>query len=118
MDAQVIERAYGILWRTHGSAGANAARLLLLPLIGKAGQQRGIDYALLNEPNPNLASVGVTGIHLKRIGDYVIVSAEIGGRWVDVINERHDGSFSHIVEPGGMLKAFFADFADAEAESA
>lgn len=46
--------------------------------------------------------VPVTGIHLVRLGDYVVVKAEIDGKWVEVIREHHDGSFSHIVEPNGM----------------
>lgn len=49
-------------------------------------------------------AVPVTGIHLVRIGDYVIVRAEMDGKWVDVIKEHHDGSFSHIVEPLGMRR--------------
>ncbi len=48
--------------------------------------------------------VPVTGIHLVRLGDYVIVKAEIDGKWVEVIREHHDGSFSHIVEPLGMRR--------------
>jgi hypothetical protein len=49
--------------------------------------------------------VPITGVHLKRIGDYAYVAVEIDGEWVDVIRERLDSNFSHIVEPGGMLKA-------------
>ncbi len=48
--------------------------------------------------------VPVSGIHLVRIGDYVVVKAEIDGKWVEVIREHHDGSFSHIVEPLGMRR--------------
>lgn len=48
--------------------------------------------------------IPVTGIHLVRLGDYVIVNAEIDGKWVEVIREHHDGSFSHIVEPLGMRR--------------
>lgn len=47
-------------------------------------------------------SVAITGVWLKRLGDYNIVSVEIGGRWVDVIREHWDGSPSHIVEPAGI----------------
>jgi hypothetical protein len=50
--------------------------------------------------------VEVTGIWLLRVtGQGIVVRAEIDGRWVDVISERFDGEFSHIVEPGGMLTA-------------
>lgn len=58
-------------------------------------------------------SLEVTGIHLLQLGDYVIVRAEIDGRWVEVIREHHEGSFSHIVEPGGMRRC--ADLTAAEA---
>ena len=51
------------------------------------------------------APVEVTGIWLVRIGDAAIVRAEIGGQWVEVIREGYDGSYSHIVEPGGMRLA-------------
>lgn len=108
MDASemdVLERAYGVLWSDHGgSTRAHQARKLLLSRIGKEGQRRGIQYALDNKPE-HQGPVGVTGIHLLRLGDYVIVNAEIDGRWVEVIREIHDGSFSHIVEPGGMISA-------------
>jgi hypothetical protein len=48
--------------------------------------------------------MNISAIHLVRIGDYVHVKAEIDGRFVTVIKERADGSFSHIVEEGGMQK--------------
>lgn len=54
-------------------------------------------------------SVVVTGIHLFRLGDYVVVRAEVDGKWVEVIRERFDGSFSHIVEPGGIRAALEAE---------
>ena len=46
----------------------------------------------------------ITTIHLVRVGDYAYVKAEINGRFVTVIKEHVDGSFSHIVEEGGMQK--------------
>jgi len=46
--------------------------------------------------------VAVTGIWLVRSGGHAVVLAEIDGVWVEVIREGYDGSFSHIVEPGGM----------------
>lgn len=53
----------------------------------------------------NQEPIAVMGIHLFRIGEHVVVSAEIDGKWVEVIRERHDGAFSHIVEPSGMRSA-------------
>lgn len=52
-----------------------------------------------------IAPVAVTGIHLMRLGDSVVVRAEIDGVWVCVIQENYYGEFSHIVEPDGMRKA-------------
>jgi len=52
--------------------------------------------------------VPVTGVHLKKSGDYTIVCVEIGGAWIEVIRERSDGEFSHIVEPAGMYSRYFA----------
>jgi hypothetical protein len=49
--------------------------------------------------------VAVSGIHLMRLGDHVVVAVEIGGKWIEVIREWHDGSFSHIVEPDGIRRA-------------
>jgi len=48
--------------------------------------------------------MNITAIHLVRIGDYAYVKAEIDGRFVTVIKEHADGSFSHIVEEGGMQR--------------
>lgn len=50
-------------------------------------------------------TVAVSGIHLFRVGEHVVVSVEINGQWVEVIRERHDGAFSHIVEPSGIRQA-------------
>ncbi len=47
--------------------------------------------------------VRISAVHLVRIGDDVIVSVEIDGYWLEVIRERADGAFSHIVEGGGIL---------------
>lgn len=49
--------------------------------------------------------ISVTGIHLVRIGDNVMVNAEIDGKWVTVIEEYAEAPFSHIVEPSGMRAA-------------
>lgn len=46
--------------------------------------------------------VPVTAVHLVRIGDHVIVNVEVGGQWVEIIREHHEGSFSHICEAGGI----------------
>lgn len=53
----------------------------------------------MNEP------IAVTGIMLRRYGNYAIVEAEIDGKWVMVVSEPLDSNFSHIVEPSGMRLA-------------
>lgn len=50
-------------------------------------------------------TIAISGIHLMRHGDRVIVAAEIEGRWIEVIRELHESNFGHIVEPGGMRRA-------------
>lgn len=46
-EASVIEMAYGALWREHGtSPRLHEARRLLLGLLDKEGQRRGIAYAI------------------------------------------------------------------------
>jgi hypothetical protein len=52
---------------------------------------------------------GITGIKLWRDGTWpnerAVVEVEIDGRWVEVIRERLDGPFSHIVELPGIQAA-------------
>ena len=49
----------------------------------------------------------LSGIRLRVGGDYIVVDAEIGGRWVEVIREYcpYEGTISHSVEPLGILCA-------------
>jgi hypothetical protein len=49
--------------------------------------------------------VPVTGVWLRRVGDYAEVLAEVDGEWRLIIKEHVDGHFSHIVEPSGIHKA-------------
>jgi hypothetical protein len=47
----------------------------------------------------------ISGIHLVRHGEYVIVNMEVDNQWVKVITEYDpDGltPFSHIIEPRGI----------------
>ena len=53
-------------------------------------------------------SVPVQGIRLRKDGEHTIVDAEIGGMWIEVIRERTDGEFCHIVEPAGMYSRYYA----------
>ena len=49
-------------------------------------------------------TIEITGVWLVRLGDKAIVRVEIDGRWIDVIEEHAEGSFSHIAETGGILR--------------
>jgi hypothetical protein len=44
-------------------------------------------------------------IWLRRDGEHVAVLIDVCGIWIEVIRERADGAFSHIVEPSGILAA-------------
>lgn len=57
---------------------------------------------------PRGEMVPVEGIRLRKNGVYTIVDAEIGGAWIEVICERSDGEFCHIVEPDGMWAAYYS----------
>ncbi len=50
----------------------------------------------------------VMGIRLRKDGEYTIVDAEIGGVWLEVIRERSDGEFCHIVESSGIYSRYYA----------
>lgn len=47
--------------------------------------------------------VEISAIHLSTVGEHVIVAVEIGGNWIEVIRERKDNAYSHIVEAHGIL---------------
>ena len=49
-------------------------------------------------------SVAITGIHLCKQSGNAVVLVEIGGEWVEVVRENAALSFSHIVEPEGIVK--------------
>lgn len=46
--------------------------------------------------------IAITGLWLRRSGDYAVVCVEVGGKWVEAIVEHVDGTFSHIAEPRGI----------------
>lgn len=53
-------------------------------------------------------AIEISGIRLATtVSERLIVEAEVGGRWVEVINEYYDGdlNISHIVEVLGIQKA-------------
>jgi len=51
--------------------------------------------------------IPIMGIRLRKTGEYTVVDAEIGGDWIEVIRERSDVEFSHIVEADGMWAAYY-----------
>jgi hypothetical protein len=50
-------------------------------------------------------TVCISGLWLRQEGSDAVVLIEVGGHFVEVIRERSDGPFSHIVEPAGMRNA-------------
>lgn len=62
----------------------------------------------ISASGPRGEMVPVEGIRLRKSGEYTVVDAEIGGTWVEVIRERSDGEFCHIVESSGMFAAYYA----------
>jgi hypothetical protein len=56
----------------------------------------------------NTNYVPITAIHLCKSGEHTIVLAEIGGTWIEIIRERSDGEFSHIVESDGMYSRYYS----------
>lgn len=47
----------------------------------------------------------IRAVWLKREGDDAVVCVETpAGRWVEIIRERIDGSFSHICEAAGIWR--------------
>lgn len=52
--------------------------------------------------------IPVMGIRLRKEGSDTIVDAEIAGAWIELIRERSDGNFCHIIEPDGMYSRYYA----------
>lgn len=50
----------------------------------------------------------VEGIRLRKSGEHTVVDAEIGGAWIELIRERSDGEFCHIIEASGMFSCYHA----------
>lgn len=44
-------------------------------------------------------------LHLFAEGNYAILKIEVNGKWVELIKERLDSPFSHIIEPIGIKRA-------------
>lgn len=51
--------------------------------------------------------IPVLAIRLRKDGEHTVVDAEIGGMWIEVIRERSDGEFCHIVEAAGMYALYY-----------
>ena len=62
-----------------------------------------MNSTIQGKPKPE--TIEISGLHLFRLDEHVIVRIEIDGLWVEVMRERYDGAFSHIVEPDGMRDA-------------
>lgn len=44
-------------------------------------------------------------LHLRAEGDYAILEIEVNGKWIELVRERLDSPFSHIIEPAGIQSA-------------
>lgn len=55
----------------------------------------------------NHETVPVLGIRLRKDGEHTVVDAEIGGAWIEVIRERSNGEFCHIVEASGIYSRYY-----------
>jgi hypothetical protein len=52
-------------------------------------------------------TVPIQAIRLRKSGVHTVVDAEIGGVLVEVIRERSDGEFCHIVESSGIFGRYY-----------
>jgi hypothetical protein len=43
-------------------------------------------------------------LFLRAEGDYAILEIEVNGKWIQLIKERLDSPFSHIIEPSGIQR--------------
>lgn len=43
-------------------------------------------------------------LHLLAEGEYAVLKIEVNGKWVELIRERLDSPFSHIIEPLGIQR--------------
>jgi hypothetical protein len=57
---------------------------------------------------PHYDYAPVMGIRLRKDKEYTVVDAEVGGVWIEVIRERSDGEFCHIVEASGIMARYYA----------
>ena len=67
-----------------------------------------MSVSAMSAAGPRGEMVPVEGIRLRKDGKHTVVDADIGGGWVEVIRELSDNEFCHIVEPSGMLAAYYA----------
>ncbi len=59
-----------------------------------------IDLAYLK-----IKTMNKNALWLVAEGEYVILKIEVNGKWIELIKERLDAPFSHIIEPAGIEKA-------------
>jgi hypothetical protein len=52
--------------------------------------------------------IPVMAIRLRKTEQHTVVDVEIGGSWIEVIRERSDGEFCHIVEASGIYSLYYA----------
>ena len=45
----------------------------------------------------------ITGIRLTRVQDHAVVFIEVEDEWIELIRERAEGAFDHIVNESGIV---------------
>lgn len=68
------------------------------------------DLANHTSPEASLAKAVLqqnqfNALHLRRRDPHVILEIEIDGKWHEIIRERLDSNFGHIIEPSGIAAA-------------
>jgi hypothetical protein len=48
--------------------------------------------------------VAISGIWLRREGNFAVMLIERDGRWFEIVREPLDSQFSHIIEPNGIRR--------------
>jgi len=43
-------------------------------------------------------------LHLFAEGEHAVLAIEVNGKWIELIRERLDSPFSHIIEPLGIKR--------------
>ena len=53
-----------------------------------------------------LKSVAISGVHLLREGNYLVVRVKFGEEWIEIIREIANTQFDRKVEPSDIVRAY------------